>query len=91
MSDGASDVRQARTPQCPRIRLLNYWSKICPSRLWSLARPMPRQFGSKNPILVDRENVVRAGHGRLEAAKLCGMTTVPVIRFEHMSPSDFRA
>src|SRR5689334_8314191 len=50
-----------------------------------------QRFGFNNPILADRDNVVRAGHGRLEAAKLCGMTSVPVIRLEHMTTSDFRA
>lgn len=50
-----------------------------------------RRFGFNNPILVDADNVVRAGHGRLEAAKHCKLVTVPVIRLGHMSPEDFRA
>ena len=50
-----------------------------------------RRFGFNNPILADANNVVRAGHGRLEAAKLLGMAAVPVIRASHMSPADFRA
>ena len=32
-----------------------------------------REFGFTNPILVDRENTILAGHGRAEAAKLIGM------------------
>jgi ParB-like chromosome segregation protein Spo0J len=36
-----------------------------------------RKFGFNNPILIDCENVVRAGHGRLKAAELCGMASVP--------------
>lgn len=50
-----------------------------------------RRFGFNNPILADADNVVRAGNGRLEAAKQLGMATVPVIRASHMSPADFRA
>ena len=50
-----------------------------------------RRFGFNNPILADADNTVRAGHGRLEAAKQLGMATVPVIRASHMSPADFRA
>src|ERR1700722_2833353 len=50
-----------------------------------------RRFGFNSPILADTENIVRAGHGRLEAAKCCGMTTVPVIRLDHMKPAELRA
>jgi DNA modification methylase len=49
------------------------------------------QFGFTNPILVDQENMVMAGHGRLEAAKALGLEKVPVIRFEHMSEAEKRA
>lgn len=35
-------------------------------------------FGFNQPIVVDTDNVVIVGHGRLEAAKLLGMTDVPV-------------
>ena len=37
-------------------------------------------FGFTNPILIDLDGCVLAGHGRLAAAKSIGMTTVPVIR-----------
>jgi hypothetical protein len=50
-----------------------------------------RTFGFTNPVLVDRENKILAGHGRVEAAKLVGLDTVPCIRFEHMSPAEKRA
>lgn len=48
-------------------------------------------FGWTNPILADVEGGVIAGHGRLEAAKHLGMTSVPVIRIEHMSEAQKRA
>ena len=44
-----------------------------------------REFGFLNPVLVDDANMVLAGHGRLEAAKLEGFTGVPVIRFDHLT------
>ena len=50
-----------------------------------------RTFGFLCPILVDKFNNVVAGHGRLEAAKLLGMTVVPVIRLEDLSPAQIRA
>lgn len=37
-----------------------------------------KRFGFKNPILVDREHVIIAGHTRYRAAMLLGMDEVPV-------------
>jgi len=49
------------------------------------------EFGFTNPILVDKGGMVVAGHGRLEAAKLLGMTEVPTLRLEHLTPEQVRA
>jgi DNA modification methylase len=48
-------------------------------------------FGFNAPILVDKANRLIAGHGRLEAAKLLGLTEVPVIRLEHLSEQQTKA
>ncbi|WIW47857.1 DNA methyltransferase [Bradyrhizobium sp. 62B] len=48
-------------------------------------------FGFATPILVDRHNVVIAGHGRLEAAKLLDLSEVPIIRLEHLTPAQVTA
>jgi DNA modification methylase len=48
-------------------------------------------FGFTSPVLVDRNNLVIAGHGRLEAAKLLGMAQVPTIRLEDLTPDQVRA
>jgi DNA modification methylase len=48
-------------------------------------------FGFTNPVLIDRDNVILAGHGRVEAAKLLGLDGVPCIRLEHMTPEEKRA
>ena len=50
-----------------------------------------RSFGFVNPILVDAQGGVVAGHGRLEAAKRLGMATVPTIRLDHLGPAEKRA
>jgi ParB-like chromosome segregation protein Spo0J len=50
-----------------------------------------RKFGFLNPVLVDDANMVLAGHGRLEAAKLEKLTHVPVIRFDHLTAAQKRA
>ncbi len=44
-----------------------------------------KEFGFNNPILVDGENGIIAGHGRLLAAKKLNYKTVPVIELKHLS------
>ena len=50
-----------------------------------------KEFGWTNPILVDGENGVIAGHGRLLAARKLGHKEVPVIELAHMTDSQKRA
>jgi len=50
-----------------------------------------KQFGFNNPVLIDNDNVIIAGHGRVEAAKLLGLKTVPTLSLSHMSESEKRA
>ncbi|MBC7939899.1 MAG: site-specific DNA-methyltransferase [Chitinophagaceae bacterium] len=50
-----------------------------------------RQFGFTNPILVDGQHGVIAGHGRLLAARQLGMTEVPTIELSHLTPAQRRA
>ncbi len=49
------------------------------------------RFGFTNPILVSDENEIVAGHGRVEAAKLLGLTSVPTIALSHLSDEERRA
>jgi DNA modification methylase len=50
-----------------------------------------RTFGFTNPVLIDQANTILAGHGRVEAAKILGMATVPCLRIEHMTEAEKRA
>ncbi len=50
-----------------------------------------RAFGFTNPLLVDGENGIIAGHGRLLAARKLGMAEVPVIELAGMSEAERRA
>lgn len=49
------------------------------------------EFGFTNPILIDGEDVIIAGHGRLMAAKSLGLSEVPVIVLDHLSEAQRRA
>ena len=48
-------------------------------------------FGFTNPVLINIDNTVIAGHGRVLAAKLLGMTDVPTIRLEGLTDDQIRA
>lgn len=48
-------------------------------------------FGFTNPIIADEEGTIIAGHGRWEAARLLGLTTVPVLRSMHMTDEKVKA
>lgn len=44
-----------------------------------------QQFGFVNPILIDENDEIIAGHGRFEAAKVLNLSQVPVIRIGHLT------
>lgn len=50
-----------------------------------------QQFGFTNPILIDNENVIVAGHGRYEAAKSLNLEEVPTISLANLTNEQVRA
>jgi DNA modification methylase len=50
-----------------------------------------QEFGFINPVLVDGADGIVAGHARVEAAISVGMTDVPTVRVDHLSPAQIRA
>jgi DNA modification methylase len=50
-----------------------------------------KDFGFNNPILIDKQNGIIAGHGRLEAARKLGLDTVPTIKLEHLTDAQRKA
>ena len=55
-----------------------------------IARSIER-FGFTNPVLAGDDDEIIAGHGRVEAAKLLGLSEVPVLRLSHLSEAERRA
>jgi DNA modification methylase len=55
-----------------------------------IARSIER-FGFTNPVLISDENEIIAGHGRVEAAKLLGIESVPTLRLSHLTDAQRRA
>ena len=50
-----------------------------------------KTFGFNVPVLVDADLNVNAGHGRLLACRLLGITEVPTLCLEHLTPAQARA
>lgn len=50
-----------------------------------------REFGWTNPVLINDENSIIAGHGRLLAARQLKMTEVPCIKLDHLTKSQQKA
>lgn len=50
-----------------------------------------KEFGFKNPIILDENNVIVAGHTRLESAKRLDMEEVPVIYADDLTEEQIKA
>lgn len=75
-SDLIPDLRNARTH---------------PKRQIEQLKASIREFGFTNPILIDPDGHLIAGHGRLQAAKAIGMAQVPTITLSGLSAAQKRA
>ena len=61
-----------------------------PKQIKQISRSIER-FGFNNPVLVDDDDQIIAGHGRVEAAKLLNLKTVPTVRLSHLSETEKKA
>ena len=66
-------------------------AKTHPEKQIEMIASSIREFGFNAPILIDGENGIIAGHGRLEAAKKLNLESVPVVRLDHMSEAQKKA
>jgi DNA modification methylase len=87
--DSASEKieRIAADKLSPRVRNARTHSE---KQIRQIAASIQR-FGFTNPILIDDNNQIIAGHGRLAAAKLLAIPEVPTIRLSHLSAAEIRA
>lgn len=50
-----------------------------------------REFGFVNPVLIDVDNSIVAGHGRFAAAQRLGLESVPTVLLDHLTPEQVKA
>lgn len=79
--------------QVPIERLIPYINNACthsPEQIKQLLASL-REFGFVNPVLIDRNYNVIAGHGRLAAAREEGFTEVPCVYADHLTEAQKKA
>jgi DNA modification methylase len=59
-------------------------------QIWQIAESIKR-FGFTNPVLISDDDEIIAGHGRVEAAKLLGIESLPTVRLSHLNAAQRRA
>ncbi len=64
--------------------------KHSPRQIRQIAKSVD-SFGFNVPVLIDGDNKIIAGHGRVLACRALGITSVPIIRLEHLTPAQARA
>jgi len=89
----ASPVMLTKLERWPIERLVPYERNArthSPEQVAQIAASI-QEFGFTNPILVDGQDGILAGHGRLMAAKELGLAEVPVVVLDHLTAAQRRA
>jgi ParB-like chromosome segregation protein Spo0J len=66
-------------------------SRLHSDRQIDLLASSIKEFGFTNPVLIDGERGIIAGHGRVLAAKKLGLREVPTLELAYLSPAQRRA
>jgi hypothetical protein len=93
---GDMPLTRARAEQLELIAIddLRAWERNARTHSRKQFRQVARsieKFGFTNPVLIDEDNRILAGHGRVEAAKLLNIRHVPCRRLANMNAAEKRA
>jgi DNA modification methylase len=92
-------LRNQRRAVAPRIETMpvtalrpnpNNPRKHSPKQVKTLAAII-REIGFVNPVIVDENRMILAGHGRIAAARQLGLIEIPVVIFDRLTPAQKRA
>ena len=88
-----SGVQSAKIEQIPTADLIPYArnSRTHSDEQVAQIAASIREFGFCNPVLIDAENTIIAGHGRVLAAGRMKLETVPCLRLTHLTDAQRRA
>jgi site-specific DNA-methyltransferase (adenine-specific) len=77
-------------PVSALVRYNNNAKEHTPEQIAGIAKSI-KEFGFRQPIAVDRDNVIVIGHGRLLAAKELGLKEVPVTVIDDLTDDEINA
>lgn len=88
-----NEAPTTRVEQVPIDRLKPYAgnARTHSARQLKLIAQSIKRFGFVNPVLIDGDETIIAGHGRVVAARQLGHSSVPVLRIEHLDGAAKRA
>ena len=66
-------------------------ARVHSKRQIDLLRRSIQRFGFVNPILIDKNRRIIAGHGRVKAAAEAGLSSVPTVQIDHLNEEEIRA
>ncbi len=92
MTDSRHITLPAHLEQVPVARLTPYARNArthSPAQIAQIAASI-REFGFTNPVLIDDQGGIIAGHGRVLAAQQLGLTQVPCLRLSHLNDAQRR-
>lgn len=82
------DVKQVKTSE---IKAYAKNAKKHPEEQIKAIANSIKEFGFRQPLVLDKNMEIIVGHGRLAAAKLLGMTTVPVVMADDLTEEQVKA
>ena len=88
-----ADAPQLAVKYLPLRQITGYArnAKLHPQSQIDALKKSMQNFGFNNPILIDKSGTIVAGHGRYEAARQLGMSTVPTISLGHLTDAQRQA
>lgn len=89
--ENMAQVKQFEKVNISELVLYENNSKKHPTSQIQLLKDSINEFGFLTPILIDENNNVIAGHGRIEASKELGIESVPCVRVEGLTDNQRKA
>jgi ParB-like chromosome segregation protein Spo0J len=93
MKNSKASSAKARYEQVPTAQLIPYARNARTHSEQQVAQIAAsiREFGFINPVIIDANSGIIAGHGRVMAANLLKLSEVPCLRVEHLTDTQKRA
>lgn len=84
-------ARQIEVVAISRLKVSPHNARTHSKKQIAMIAASIRRFEFLTPVIINRANVILAGHGRVEAAKMLKMQSVPCLRVEALAPEEERA